>query len=104
VHLRGDDVWNKIKIIGLVIGLIAVTVAGFIFGRRSSNGSGVSGDNGLSDNIGSGIDRSEEGNRAVQDELTQGTDSINRAGDRISSAQDKLRSSIEILRNAKAKG
>jgi hypothetical protein len=102
--------WNKIKIIGLVTGLIVLTIVGFVLGRKS-NGRGVSDDNGLSDRISDSIDNLSGGNEEAQGSakrIENGIDSAtvhaNAASDRISIAQDKLRSAIEILRAAKDKG
>lgn len=95
--------WNKIKIIGLIIALIAVTIAGLIFGRNS-NGRGISDNNGLSDDIADGIDRSTERIDEIKGSVASSTESIDRANGRIGNAQDKLRAAIEILRAAKEKG
>jgi len=102
-------VWKKVKIIGISIGIIAISIVAFIFGSRA-NGAGVQPDNGSSDRIRSGIDRSEELNAEIgesishiSDGLEQSRETAGRVNSRIGTAQVKLRSAIEILRTAKEK-
>ena len=94
---------KTIKIIFLTIAFVAVTLVGIFIGRGKADRRGVSDDTDRSDNIRSGIDRSEEGNREVQSKIDASRKHNNSASDRIGNAQDQLRAAIEILRAAKKK-